>query len=60
METIKLNTGDELFSLNNLVVYEGGEFEYLDLVLVCDISDTTKPLYQYTAFFIKYGNTPID
>jgi hypothetical protein len=59
METIKLNKGDKLHSLENLIVFETGEYNYDDLVLVSDINNSDKPLYQYTAFFIKYGTTNI-
>lgn len=51
---INLETGDKLFTDETLSVFEGGNFNYSDLVLVIKDGDEI-PNYQYPAYFIKTG-----
>jgi hypothetical protein len=52
---ITLEKGDRLFSDNNLVVHQGGEFKNWDLVLVSNINDIENPIYQFQAIYVKEG-----
>ena len=54
---ITLEKGDKLFTDDNLVVHNGGVFEGFELVLVSDIKDIEKPIFQYQAIYIKEGVT---
>jgi len=52
---IKLNKGDRLFNEPNLEVYESKEYQDDDLVLVNKVGEFN-PIYQYVAYYIKYGD----
>ncbi len=51
---IKLEKGDKLFTDETLSVFEGGEFDNCDLVLVIKDGDL-EPSVQYPAYYIKTG-----
>jgi len=52
---ITLNKEDKLFNEPNLEVYESGEYQDDDLVLVNKVGESI-PIYQYIAYYIKYGD----
>lgn len=51
---IQLEKGEKLFTDETLSVFEGGDFNNCDLVLVIKDGDDI-PKYQYQAYFIKTG-----
>ena len=51
---IKLEKGDKLFTDETLSVFDGGEFDNCDLVLVIKDGDL-EPSVQYPAYYIKTG-----
>ncbi|MBP9758730.1 hypothetical protein KBD45_03470 [Candidatus Dojkabacteria bacterium] len=51
---INLEKGERLVSDETLVVFEGGEYNDFDLVLVAKENED-KPIYQFQACFIKNG-----
>lgn len=61
MEKIYLEKGEKLYNEANRVVCETGEYEPEELVLVGELNNSLYPpdfpLYQYPAYYIKYGLT---
>jgi hypothetical protein len=59
---IHLENGEILHNEKNMVVCETGDYEDGQLVLVGEINNPTYPpdfpLYQYVAYYIKYGTEP--
>jgi hypothetical protein len=51
---IILEKGDRLFNEPNLEVYQSGEYQNDDLVLVNIIGEDIAK-YQYVAYYVKYG-----
>jgi hypothetical protein len=52
---ITLFKNDSIFSDENLKVFQGGDYNYTDLVPVCNVNNLELPLYNFQAHFIKYG-----
>jgi hypothetical protein len=61
MEPIYLEKGETLHNEPGKVVCETGEFQPDDLVLVGELNNPIYPpdfpLYQYPAYYIKYGTS---
>ena len=59
MEKIYLEQGEILHNEPNRIVCETGEYELEELVLVGELNNSIYPsnfpLYQYPAYYIKYG-----
>lgn len=59
METIHLEKGETLINESNRVVCVSGDYLPEDLVLVGELNNpiysSDFPLYQYQAYYIKYG-----
>ena len=59
MEKIYLEQGEILHNEPNRIVCETGEYELEELVLVGELNNpiypSNFPLYQYPAYYIKYG-----
>jgi hypothetical protein len=59
METIYLEQGETLFSEVNRVVCVSGNYSPTEMVLVGELNNpiysSDFPLYQYPAYYIKYG-----
>jgi hypothetical protein len=56
---ITLETNEKMLTDETLRVFEGGEFENTDLVLIKKEGESV-PKYQYQAYFIKYGEIYYD
>jgi len=62
MEPIYLEKGERLYNEPNKVVCVTGEYQPEEFVLVGELNNPIYPpdfpLYQYPAYYVKYGNVP--
>ena len=64
MEKIYLEQGEQLHNEPNRVVCKTGEYEPEELVEVGELNNPIYPpnfpLYQYPAYYIKYGTSTVE